>query len=43
MLLVEDCILTQAEIKELHGTGMLNPENIGRLLGDLRRIRRMQL
>jgi hypothetical protein len=41
ILLVEDCILTQAEIMELHESGMLNAENIGRLLRDLKRIQRM--
>jgi hypothetical protein len=41
ILLVEDCILTQAEIMELQESGMLNAENIGRLLRDLKRIQRM--
>jgi hypothetical protein len=41
ILLVGDCILTQAEIMELHESGMLNAENIGRLLRDLKRIQRM--
>ena len=41
ILLVENCILTQAEIMELHESGMLNAENIGRLLSDLKRIQRM--
>ncbi len=41
ILLVEDCILTQAEIMELHESGMLNAENIGKLLSDLKRIQRM--
>ena len=41
ILLVEDCILAQAEIMELHESGMLNAENIGRLLSDLKRIQRM--
>ena len=43
ILLVEDCILTQAEIMELHESGMLNAENIKRLLSDLKRIQRTQL
>ena len=43
ILLVEDCILTQAEIMELHESGMLNAENIGRLLSDLKRIQRIEL
>jgi len=38
ILLVGNCILTQAEIMELHESGMLNAENIGRLLSDLKRI-----
>ena len=41
ILLVEGCILTQTEIMELHERGMLNAENIGRLLSDLKRIQRM--
>jgi hypothetical protein len=43
ILLVKDCILTQAETIELHETGMLNAENIERLLSDLKRIQRMEL
>ena len=43
ILLVEDCILTQAEIMELHESGMLNAENIKRLLSNLKRTQRMQL
>ena len=41
ILLVEDCILTQAEIAELHESGMLNSENIGKLLSDLKEIQRI--
>jgi hypothetical protein len=38
ILLVQDCILTQGEIMELHESGMLNAENVGTLLSDLKRI-----
>ncbi len=41
ILLVEDCLLTQAEIVELHESGKLNAENIERLLSDLKRIHGM--
>jgi hypothetical protein len=41
ILLVENCILTQAEIAELHESGMLTAENIGRLLSDLKQIQRI--
>jgi hypothetical protein len=41
ILLVEDCILTQAEIMQLHESGMLTAENIGRLLSDLKQIQRI--
>ena len=43
ILLVEDCILTQAEIVKLHESGMLNAEDIGRLLSHLKRIQSMEL
>jgi hypothetical protein len=41
ILLVEDCILTQSEIMQLHESGMLTAENIGRLLSDLKQIQRI--